>query len=178
MKDQELMVLVPTTSTSNFDPGNTSTKSGLMKRDFYSRTKPLLIITLVFMALGTGAELILISHYEGTWQLIPIIIIGLSLLCFLTLQWRKSSRLIKLFKVLMMASILSGFLGTWLHLRANMEFESEMRASASSWDVFTSSLSGALPTLAPGSMIVFGLIGLLYTLITLNYKNENNSESG
>lgn len=128
----------------------------------------LLMLTLVFMALGTLAELILIDHYEDTWQLIPILLIGISILLFILLKWKPSMVLTSLFRVFMALCILSGLLGTWLHLNANMEFEAELHSSASSWSVFINSLSGALPTLAPGSMIVFGLIGYSQTLLTLN----------
>ncbi|MDX1314396.1 MAG: hypothetical protein R3356_02740, partial [Eudoraea sp.] len=47
----------------------------------------------------------------------------------------------------------------------------EMTPSAKGWDLFVESLSGALPALAPGSMIVLALIGYSY-LILLKQKNE------
>lgn len=127
--------------------------------------KKVLTLTVLFMALGTGAELILIDHYEDGWQLVPIILIGLSLLLFVVLRW--APKLVLVFKVLMGLCVISGIIGAWLHLKANMEFESELHASSTGWTLFVDSLSGALPTLAPGSMIVFGLIGYSYTLLTL-----------
>ena len=127
--------------------------------------KKVLTLTVLFMALGTGAELILIDHYEDGWQLVPIILIGLSLLLFVVLRW--APKLVLVFKVLMGLCVISGIIGAWLHLKANMEFGSELHASSTGWTLFVDSLSGALPTLAPGSMIVFGLIGYSYTLLTL-----------
>lgn len=130
----------------------------------------LLVLTLVFMAMGTLAELILIDHYEDFWQLIPIVLIAMSLLVFVFLKWWPSKSIVLLFRVLMVSCILSGFLGTWLHINVNMEFEAELHSTASSWSLFTKSLSGALPALAPGSMIVFGLIGFIYSLLTLKQQ--------
>jgi uncharacterized membrane protein len=141
-----------------------STTPGLLK------INRLLILTLVFMAIGTLVELILIDHYEDTWQLIPIILIAVSILLFIILKWRSSKSAINIFRSLMLLCMVSGLLGTWLHLNANMEFEAELHSSASNWSVFTNSLSGALPTLAPGSMIVFGLIGYSQTLLTLKQQ--------
>ena len=124
-----------------------------------------LTLTIVFMALGTGAELILIDHYEDAWQLVPIVLIGSSLLLFVVIRWVPTLTLV--FRILMALCVISGMVGAWLHLKANMEFESELHASSTGWTLFVDSLSGALPTLAPGSMIVFGLIGYSYTLLTL-----------
>jgi hypothetical protein len=70
-----------------------------------------------------------------------------------------------LFKVILGCTALSGIYGTFLHLRANYEFELEMKPNARDWDLFIESLSGALPTLAPGSMIVLALIGYSYILL-------------
>ncbi|NAS30971.1 hypothetical protein GTQ40_08330 [Flavobacteriaceae bacterium R38] len=73
------------------------------------------------------------------------------------------------FKLVLIVTALSGFYGVFLHLRANYEFEQEMKPTANGWDLFLESLSGALPTLAPGSMVVLALLGYSY-LIFLKQK--------
>ena len=139
-------------------------------RFFSVKAKGVLIITIGFMALGTMAELLLLGHYEDQWQLIPVILIGLSLVLFLAMLTQYSRRLLLSFKVLMTACALSGFLGVWFHLKANYEFEMELHPSASTWSLLTESLAGALPALAPGSMIVFGLIGYIYSILTIKQQ--------
>ena len=73
------------------------------------------------------------------------------------------------FKLLLVITALSGIYGVFLHLRANYEFELEMKPTANNWDLFFESLSGALPALAPFSMVVLALIGYSY-LILINQK--------
>jgi hypothetical protein len=70
-----------------------------------------------------------------------------------------------IFQILLGLTALSGVYGVFLHLRANYEFEQEMKPTAEPWDVFVESLAGALPSLAPASMIVLALIGYSYLLL-------------
>lgn len=129
---------------------------------------------IIFMAIGTVAELVLISHYEDQWQLLPIILISVVMGVFMISLWKRSVGLMRLFKVLLVACVLSGALGVYFHLRANMEFEAELHPSQPSTTTFFESLSGALPALAPGSMIIFALIGYIYILL-INKQHNNES---
>lgn len=128
---------------------------------------PLVVVTLLFMMLGTAFELVLLDHYEDLNQFIPLLCIGLSMLLVLVLLVYRSRFMALLFKIVLALTAFSGFYGTFLHLRANYEFELEMQPTAAGWHLFVESLSGALPSLAPGSMIVLALIGYVY-LILLN----------
>ena len=121
------------------------------------------------MAIGTTLELYLLDHYEDALQIIPIACLLVSILVFVFIQFKPVKGGFRLFKVSLMLSALSGLYGTFLHLKANYEFEAEMKPKADAWSVFADSLSGALPTLAPGSMILFALIGYSY-LILINQK--------
>ncbi|MEO1715042.1 MAG: hypothetical protein AAFU60_17060, partial [Bacteroidota bacterium] len=67
--------------------------------------------------------------------------------------------------ITLLLTALSGVYGAYLHLQANYEFEQEMRPSAENWDLLVESLSGALPALAPASMIVLALIGYSYSML-------------
>ena len=121
----------------------------------------LLYLTLALMILGTGLELVLLEHYEDGWQWVPVIIFGLALLLFVVLLVKPAAFLLRAFRGLMVLSMLSGFLGVYFHLMANWEFETELHPTYSTWDLLTNSLTGALPALAPGSMVVFGLLGII-----------------
>lgn len=110
-------------------------------------------------------ELYLLEHYEDRLQLIPILCIALLLVLMVILLFRKSAIVQGVFKFVLLLTAGSGVYGIFLHLSANYEFEQEMRPSVKGWDLFVESLSGALPTLAPGSMIVLALIG--YSYLTL-----------
>lgn len=123
------------------------------------------VLALLFMMLGTAMELYLLDHYEDVEQLIPLLCIGVSLPMILLLFFGQSRVTRRIFKLVMALTALSGVYGTYLHLAANFEFEQEMRPAAENWDLFTESLSGALPALAPASMIVLALIGYSYYLL-------------
>ncbi|MTB51723.1 hypothetical protein [Lewinella sp. W8] len=120
---------------------------------------------ILFMMVGTALELYLLDHYEGTLQLIPLLCIGATLVTVIALFFRKTPLLLGTFRVLLILTALSGVYGVFLHLRANYEFEQEMKPTAEPWDVFVESLAGALPSLAPASMIVLALIGYAYFLL-------------
>ena len=131
--------------------------------------KKIILIGFLLMMLGTVSELYLLNHYEDTLQFIPILSIGLLLLLVLVLFFYRSKFLHMAFKILLVLTALSGIYGSFLHLQANYEFELEMTPTLSGWDLFLESLSGALPALAPLSMVVLALIGYSY-LILINHK--------
>ena len=125
----------------------------------------IIVVAFMFMMIGTAMELYLLEHYEDALQLIPLICIGASLMVMIVLFFRRAGIIELVFKLILGLTALSGFYGVFLHLRANYEFELEMKPTARGWDLFMESLSGALPTLAPGSMIVLALIGYSYLLL-------------
>jgi len=121
------------------------------------------------MLVGTILELYLLNHYESILQLIPILCISLVILNVIVLVFLRTRIVKRIFISLLIISALSGIYGFYLHLVANYEFEIEMKPTANNWDLLLESLSGALPALAPLSMIVLGLIGYSY-LIIINKK--------
>ncbi len=131
--------------------------------------KKVILFTLIIMMLGTVLELYLINHYETALQLIPILCIGSLMLILIILFFIRTKLIRVIFKVILVISALSGFYGVYLHLVANYEFEIEMTPTANNWDLFSESLSGALPALAPFSMIILALIGYSY-LKLINQK--------
>ena len=124
-----------------------------------------IISAMLFILFGTAMELYLLGHYEDFYQLIPLVCIGSALLVFVILFFKRAIWVMRLFKIIIVLTALSGTYGIGLHLQANYEFEQELKPTASVWDLLAESLSGALPTLAPGSMIVLALIGYSYTIL-------------
>ncbi|WP_411767001.1 hypothetical protein [Winogradskyella sp. A3E31] len=131
--------------------------------------KKVILFAFVIMALGTVLELYLLNHYEDKLQLIPILCIGLVILTAILLVFLRTPLVKGIFKFILVITALSGIYGSYLHLLANYEFELEMTPTASNLDLLSESLSGALPALAPFSMIVLALIGYSY-LIIINQK--------
>ena len=127
------------------------------------RNRPwrLLQIALIAGLTGTGLELALLGHYEDVWQLIPVVLLAAGLV---STVWHISaaSRLSgRVLGIIMLAFIASGLLGLWLHFNGNMEFELEMYPGLKGWSLIWKTLGGAVPALAPGTMIFVGLVGLV-----------------
>ncbi|MEM6831595.1 MAG: hypothetical protein AAF551_13885, partial [Bacteroidota bacterium] len=62
-----------------------------------------------------------------------------------------------------LVTIAVGLLGIGIHLKNNIDFELEMYPQLNGWNLFVKSMTGALPVMAPGSLIPIGLLGLLVT---------------
>ena len=137
-----------------------------------SAIKPVLLSAMLFMLLGTALELYLLHHFEDNFQLIPLFCIGVLITLVIVSFFYKTNRVISFLKLVLILTALSGFYGTYLHLNANYEFELEMKPTANSLELILESLSGALPTLAPCSMIVLALIGYSY-ILTLKKQNDD-----
>jgi len=135
------------------------------------RLKKVLVLALLFMMIGTLLELYLLDHYEDTWQLIPVLCIGVALVNLCVLFYRRSQAAIHLFKLVLVLTTFSGVYGVVLHLQSNFEFEQDMKPTASFWQLILESLSGALPTLAPMSLVVLACIGYSY-LILIQQQHE------
>jgi DNA uptake protein ComE-like DNA-binding protein len=122
-----------------------------------------LLIILVIGLVGTGAELLLLEHYEDPWQFAPFVLIGLALA---TLGWHAVSRgaaSVRSLQAVMALCVLGGAAGVLLHYRGNAEFELEMYPEIRGFELFAHSITGATPALAPGTLALLGLIGLVYT---------------
>lgn len=129
------------------------------------------IRTVIFtvLILGMGgllAELALIAHYEDAAQWIPIALLAAGLVVVtadLVLARGWTQLLVQLTMVLVMAA---GVLGIYFHFQGSREFQLEMdpqlRGTALIWHVLRAK---SPPTLAPGSMIQLGVLGLGYAYL-------------
>lgn len=135
-----------------------------------SRVRRGLIILLVAGLLGTGTELLLMGHTEGLDQLIPLLLIGLSLPALSWYRWKPSAASRGVFSFIMALFLLSGAVGSVLHYKGNVEFEIESMPGLGGFELFKQSMTGATPALAPGTMILLGALGLL---LTTSYKHDH-----
>ena len=127
----------------------------------------LLLGVLLFGLTGTATELLLISHDEDIWQMIPIVAIALAALVSIGLAATSSTTppavLMRLFQGMMVLLILTGGAGMVLHYRANMEFKLEMDPTLGGLALFWSVVRAKTPpALAPATLALLGLLGLIY----------------
>ncbi len=131
-----------------------------------------LLFLFLFGVIGTGTELILLDHMEDVWQWTPLVLLALSLppLGVIVLLRRRAALL--LFRSVVWLFIPGGILGLYFHYTGNTEFEIEMYPDIGSLELFLESITGATPALAPGAMVLLGLIGHCYA-----YKHPLNNRT-
>lgn len=128
-------------------------------------TRRMLLGVLAFGLIGTTAELWLMGHHEDWKQLIPLVVMGASVLVLVWFGLSRSGWATRSFRSCMVLLILSGATGAILHYRANMEFQLEMDPTLGGMALLLKVLHAkAPPALAPGNMALFGLMGLISTL--------------
>jgi hypothetical protein len=122
-------------------------------------------VLLLGMA-GLLAELALIAHYEDATQVIPLALLGAGLVfllldLFFSRTWTQLA--VQLAMVLIVAA---GVLGVYFHFNGSREFQLEMdpqmRGTTLVWHVLRAK---SPPTLAPGSMVQLGILGLGYAYL-------------
>jgi len=137
-------------------------QGGATREHLIARTlRRAVLAVLLFGSAGTLAELLLVGHYEDTWQFAPLALLAVVILVTGAYLRRSSETLRRVVAGVMWACIVGGLAGIWLHYQGNTEFEREMYPDRAGIELFRESLSGATPVLAPGTMTVIGLFGLV-----------------
>jgi hypothetical protein len=120
----------------------------------------ILLATFVLGSIGTGAELLLLEHTEDVWQKVPLGLIAAGCAAAALVAIRPAVATLALFRLAMALFVASGAVGVWLHYEGNAEFERELSPGIGGMALAREALSGATPALAPGTMVLLGVIGL------------------
>lgn len=112
---------------------------------------------------GTATELVLLEHFEDWRQWIPLALLAAGFVTAVAV-WRRGGRAeVRAMRWSSVAFVISGFVGVYFHIESNLEFELERDAALRGIPLAWEALTGALPALAPGAMMLLGLIGLVIT---------------
>ena len=121
---------------------------------------PRLLLAIFFGGLlGTVTELVFLEHYDDAWQYAPLVVAGLGFVIGAWYAARPTQASLRAFRAVLLLFIASGVVGLYLHYRANAEFEIVRDSTLSGPRLFWEALGGALPALAPGTMIFLAVIG-------------------
>ena len=113
--------------------------------------------------MGTGAELILLGHVDSAAQWIPVVALAAAVPLLLWHAARPGPFTVRLIRLLMCAYIVFGVIGVGLHYDGNVEFERELHPKDAGLAFLRHTIAGATPVLAPGSMVLLGLLGIAHT---------------
>ena len=124
----------------------------------------LLLLLVAAGALATALDLLLIEHHEDAWQLVPLVLLAVTVACAAWLTLAPNRAAGRVFQMGMLLLIAGGAAGLWLHLAGNLEFEREVSPGLAGRELFWKAVKGASPpSLAPAGLIHLGLLGLLFT---------------
>lgn len=121
-----------------------------------------LLALLAFGSAGILVELVLLEHYEEPFQYTPLVLLVLTLVSIIWHWLDGQKRSLRAFQIVMLLLIIAGTVGITLHFYGNVEFEKELNPDSAGLEFWVEVLRGATPTLAPGTLVQFGLLGLLY----------------
>src|SRR6516225_4590659 len=132
-----------------------------------------ILVVLVLGLLGTITELILLEHYEEPLQFVPLVLIALAV-AFLVWHWvQRDTTSLNALLVLMGLFVLAGFMGFIAHFDGSAEFQLDLDPQMGTWELIDKVLRAkAPPLLAPGMMMVFGLLGLAYVFSDARYRGS------
>src|SRR5687768_5840170 len=125
------------------------TWAGLQEPAAFGRLRMLLLGTLLLGIVGTGAELLLLGHYESVAQFVPLVLLSLGLA---SIAWHLATPGVASLRALqatMLLFVVSGGIGVGLHVDGNVEFEREMYPSLGGFDLIGKTMTGESPVLAP-----------------------------
>lgn len=127
------------------------------------RWRTWLLVILSLGLAGTLCELLLLGHYEDRWQLAPLVLNSVLLVCIGWYLVSDAPHPVTGIKWLSVLSCVSAAAGIYFHLVANIEWELETTPEMQGVALFREVITGALPLLAPGAMLQLGLIGILWS---------------
>jgi hypothetical protein len=130
-------------------------------RRVLSRLRRYLLAILAVGSVGAGVELLLLGHVEGVAQIVPLLLLGVGIPVIGWCAAAGSPASTLALRATMAMFVVSGGLGIALHYQGNVEFEREMYPSLAGMELVSKTLTGATPVLAPGTMALFGVMGLL-----------------
>lgn len=128
-----------------------------------ARVRWALAAILIFGLFGIEVELFLLKHTDGFWQLLPVALVGATMLIAGWTAMRPTPASLGIFRVVMGVFLLVGLVGVYQHFTGNIGYEKESNPGLAGAELYRAAAMGSTPLLAPGAMLQLGLIGLLYT---------------
>lgn len=121
-----------------------------------------MLALLALGCVGALSELILLEHYEEWQQFVPLILLTLTIIVIIWHWTREERQSLRVLQALGILLVVAGSIGVVLHFLGNLEAEEEINPGTVGIALLREVLRGDAPTLAPGTLVQFGLLALLY----------------
>lgn len=132
----------------------------MTSRSVEQRLRRFLLAVTASIFIGSIFELILIGHTEETLQWIPFVLSAVGLFAVAAVWFSPKRKTLLFLRLMMVIAILVSFVGMYLHFESNWAFTREINPSYTISESIWPALTGAHPLLAPGILLLAGVLGL------------------
>ena len=123
------------------------------------RIRQFLLLIAAGVFVMTVTELLFLSHWSETIQLLPFALSGAGLVTLALAYFRPGPRTIHLLRWSMIVIGLCSLIGIYEHMANNLGFQMEIQPNATFQEMALATVEGANPVLAPGILALGAAIG-------------------
>lgn len=127
------------------------------------RLRRFLLAVTAAIFIGSVFELILIGHYQETLQWTPFLVSAVGFITIAGVWFAPGRTMLLVLRWVMVLTILASLLGMWLHFSGNLTFTREINPSFTLSESIWPAMKGSYPLLAPGILLVAGVLGFATT---------------
>ncbi len=125
-----------------------------------------MLAVLLLGCVGLIGELVLLEHYSELTQIPPLALCAAMALAVLAHWIGGGAKTVRAIQTVALLMVVSGAVGVFFHGEENLEHAreeaEEYGEAAAGREFWTNVVKGEAPMLAPGTMIQFGLLALLF----------------
>jgi len=123
------------------------------------RIRQFLLVIAAGVFVMTVTELLFLSHWSETIQLLPFALSAAGLVTLALAYFRPSPRTVNLLRWSMIVIGLCSLIGIYEHIANNLGFQMEIQPNATFLELALATVEGANPVLAPGILALGAAIG-------------------
>lgn len=129
------------------------------------RIRRVMLAVLAAGIAGTTTDLLLLAHYEDAAQFIPLVLLMATLPLIAWHLTRPGVGSRRMLQLAMGLFVVTGLVGVGFHVSGSLEFQREIDPEQRWTELIPKVVRAkAPPTMAPGVMILIGLMGLTCTM--------------
>ncbi len=173
VKVTNLSLMVPAQNES----GITSTPGASEQNGYSNSLNRILSFSFLAGSFGILLDLLLMNHYEGYSQSIPILLLSFSSIIFIANLALRTKWLLKTFKYTLVILTVCAVSGVYFHFAGKAAFKTEIDPSLEGWNLILTCITGHSlpPVLAPGSIILVVLFGYAWAVVNTNKYISNKT---